>query len=116
MRRPASVLLALAAIVGFATASAEDAPLTPAQEKGKQVFQHWCVHCHSVMGWGTNRLAKRFEGDEAFLEKRTNLPDGVIRTAVRVGIGSMPPLRRTEVSDADLEALVAYLTRNNPKQ
>jgi hypothetical protein len=31
--------------------------------------------------------------------------------AVRVGIGSMPPLRKTEVSDSDLDAVIAYLTR-----
>ena len=35
-----------------------------------------------------------------------------LRTAVRKGVQSMPPFRLTEVSHADLDALVAYLNRN----
>jgi hypothetical protein len=31
---------------------------------------------------------------------------------VRHGVSVMPFLRKTEISDADLDALAAYLTRN----
>jgi hypothetical protein len=34
---------------------------------------------------------------------------------VRNGITIMPFFRKTEVSDSDLDALIAYLTRNNKK-
>lgn len=39
----------------------------------------------------------------------------LIRTFVRNGITIMPFFRKTDVSDTDLDALVAYLIRNNQK-
>ena len=35
---------------------------------------------------------------------------------VRKGVSIMPFFRKTEVTDADLDALAAYLARNNGKQ
>ena len=83
------------------------------EQRGKQVFDHICVYCHGPGVWGTNRLAKRYDKDHALLESRTDLSVQAIRTIVRVGVGSMPPMRRTEVSDADLDAVAAYLTRKS---
>ena len=80
------------------------------EQQGKRVFDHICVYCHGPGVWGTNRLAKRYDKDHALLESRTDLSVQAIRTIVRVGVGSMPPMRRTEVSDADLDAVAAYLT------
>jgi hypothetical protein len=37
-----------------------------------------------------------------------------IRLFVRQGVATMPFSRKTEVSDADLDALVAYLTQPKP--
>jgi len=51
----------------------------------------------------------------ALLEERTDMSPELIRTLVRNGITIMPFFRKTEVSDTDLDALVAYLTRNNKK-
>ena len=51
----------------------------------------------------------------ALLEERTDMSPELIRTFVRNGITIMPFFRKTEVSDTDLDALVAYLTRNNKK-
>ena len=39
----------------------------------------------------------------------------LVRTFVRNGITIMPFFRKTEVSDTDLDALVAYLARNSKK-
>ncbi len=39
----------------------------------------------------------------------------LIRTFVRNGITIMPFFCKTEVSDTDLDALVAYLARNSKK-
>ena len=86
-------------------------PLTPAQAKGKQAYDHICIYCHSPGVWGTNRLARRMDKEHAVLENRTDLTAAGIRAVVRTGIGSMPPLRRTELSDADVDAIAAYLTR-----
>jgi (+)-pinoresinol hydroxylase len=66
--------------------------------------------------WGTNRLARRIDKDHAVLENRTDLTAAGIRAVVRAGVGSMPPLRRTEISDADLDAIAAYLTRQRAAQ
>ena len=49
----------------------------------------------------------------ALLEKRTDLTPQLIKTYVRNGISVMPIFRKTEISDADLDAICAYLTRNN---
>jgi mono/diheme cytochrome c family protein len=36
------------------------------------------------------------------------------RSFVRTGVSVMPPFRKTEISDADLEALAAYLAPKSP--
>jgi cytochrome c5 len=95
------------------SASGHADELTPVQAQGKQVYSHWCIYCHAAGVWGTNRLARRMDKDHAVLETRTDLTAAGIRAVVRAGIGSMPPLRRTEVSDADLDAIAAYLTRQS---
>lgn len=60
---------------------------------------------------GTNRLQQRYQGAiPAALEERTDLKPDLIRTVVRTGLPIMPPLRKTEVTDADLDAVIAYLT------
>jgi (+)-pinoresinol hydroxylase len=87
--------------------------LADQEQQGKRVFDHICVYCHSPGVWGTNRLAKRHDKDHALLESRTDLSPQAIRASVRAGVGSMPPMRRTEVSDADLDAVAAYLTRKS---
>jgi len=108
MGPPAILTLALATGI----ANADDAALTSQQEQGKRAYDHICVYCHSPGVWGTNRLSKRMDKEHAVLENRTDLSAAVIQTVVRTGIGSMPPLRKSELSDADLAAVAAYLTRS----
>ena len=48
----------------------------------------------------------------AVLEERTDLVPEFVKVIVRQGVSFMPQLRKTEISDADLEALAAYLARN----
>lgn len=94
--------------------------------RGKMVFAQWCQGCHAPMGGpngvfgfppaGTNRLQQRYQGAvPAALEDRTDLQPELIRTAVRQGLPIMPPLRKTEVTDADLDAVIAYLTQKKSK-
>ena len=89
-----------------------------AVEKGKKVYTYWCATCHgSGRGFpGTAALAAKYRGTDrpALLEERTDLTPQSIRLYVRNGVSVMPMFRKTEVSDADLEAIVAYLTRNRP--
>lgn len=98
--------------------------LTPAQASGKVVFDKWCEPCHGrvaggVFGGlganalpGTSALGVKYKGDlPAVLEDRTDLAPVYIRTIVRNGLYGMPITRKTEVSEADLENIIAYLTR-----
>ncbi len=116
MRLLLSAAAVLALGVGVATAQQEvrTGPAAPELEHGKAVYAHWCAPCHAdSMGLaGTNSLATKYEGTDipAALEDRTDLSAPLIQYFVRNGVAWMPPFRRTEVSDADLAALSAYLT------
>lgn len=113
MSRFAGTLLIVALALAASVASADEPSLTPQQQQGKHLYNHICVYCHSPGVWGTNRLSKRMDKEHAVLENRTDLSAGAIQTIVRTGIGSMPPLRKSELSDADVAAIAAYLTRQN---
>lgn len=86
---------------------------------GKALFDRWCLGCHEALpgrGWdppaGTFVLQQRGVSP-ADLESRTDLSAQGIRALVRSGINIMPPTRKTELSDKQLDELVSYLTRNN---
>lgn len=51
----------------------------------------------------------------AKLEDRTDMSSELITTLVRQGRSGMPNFRYTEISPKDLEAIIAYLTKNNEK-
>jgi mono/diheme cytochrome c family protein len=83
----------------------------PLQE-GKQVFAKWCAPCHAANPRlaGTLALRTRYgESKPAALEDRTDLDPAVTEYFVRNGIAWMPPFRPTEIRDAQLAALSAYL-------
>jgi mono/diheme cytochrome c family protein len=102
------------------------AATTPAQaqssaqasaERGKEVFSYWCAPCHSPGPRfpGTQALEVLYKGAKpAALEQRTDLTPELTRAFVRSGVSVMPPFRKTEISDADLEALAAYLAPKSP--
>lgn len=86
--------------------------------RGKQVFDRWCAPCHSTShrAGGTSALAAKYGADvPAALEQRTDLEPEVIAYFVRHGVSVMPTFRKSEIPDADLAALSAYLTRDNSK-
>jgi len=95
------------------TAAVEDsgAPL----ERGAAVFNNWCSACHSrgpQNAPGTASLQNKYQGSvPAALEDRRDLTPEVVKVFVRNGVAMMAPFRKTEVSDADLEALASYLAR-----
>jgi mono/diheme cytochrome c family protein len=95
------------------TASAEDRG-TPL-ERGAAVFNNWCSACHSrgpQNAPGTASLQNKYQGSvPAALQDRRDLTPDLVKFFVRNGVAMMAPLRKTEVSDADLDALAAYLTQ-----
>jgi mono/diheme cytochrome c family protein len=83
-------------------------------QKGRDVFERWCMACHGggQDKPGTVALAAKYKGSlPARLEERTDLTPDVTKFFVRNGVSIMPPFRKTEISDADLDALAAYLAR-----
>ena len=55
-----------------------------------------------------------FDGFNFWLKKLNDFNGDYIRTVVRQGLNAMPSETRAEVTDAELDAIVRYLTRNNP--
>jgi mono/diheme cytochrome c family protein len=77
---------------------------------GKQLFDARCGACHYVGGGGTLMLAKRLGKEKSLLEERKDLLPLYVRTVARQGVGSMPWFTRTELPDADLNAIADYLS------
>jgi mono/diheme cytochrome c family protein len=103
------VLIVLALAAGPAAAQ------RPAPSAAPPVYDKWCTPCHgSGEGKpGTISAAALYKGSKpAVLAERTDLTPTGIRTVVRTGMFVMPRFRKTEVSDTELDAIVAYLTRN----
>jgi mono/diheme cytochrome c family protein len=101
--------LAFAAAAFGLSAGAEDAATI---EHGRQVFQLWCAPCHAPgpRHPGTQALEALYKGAKpGALEQRTDLVPTLTQTFVRSGVSVMPPFRKTEIGDADLAALAAYL-------
>ena len=117
MRVKSLSIILLASCAGiFSTAgNAQDQALV---EHGSQVYDKWCriwqgEPASPIDMVGTQKLQERYQGAvPAKLEDRTNLTPEFIETIVRNGLGLI--FRKIEVSDEDMEALQAYLTRNNP--
>lgn len=78
------------------------------------LFVEKCAMCHRRMGMGTVLLARRMDPALAQLEARSDLTVDYIKTVARQGMGNMPPVRRGELSDAQLERIAAYLAKAKP--
>jgi (+)-pinoresinol hydroxylase len=108
--RSAIIAAVFASCVGFVgVAAAQEGAAT---ERGKDVFDYWCAACHgSGPGKpGTSALQALYNGQKpALLEERVDLTPELTKSFVRAGVSIMPFFRKTEISDADLDALAAYL-------
>ena len=107
-------LVLLGALVWAGLALAE----TPPASRGEAVFRKVCAPCHgagpgndgSPMLPGTAKLQAKYQGAvPAALEKRRDLSADALRVFVRNGVGAMPRFRKTEISDADIDAMAAWL-------
>jgi mono/diheme cytochrome c family protein len=91
--------------------------------QGKQVYDYWCLPCHGagvgLPGFGELpgtqqlRIKYRDSGISPLLTERTDLVPEFVKVIVRQGVSFMPQFRKTEISDTELDALAAYLARNN---
>ena len=106
MKRSAGGLFMLVAFAALTV------PATGAELTGKEVFDHYCSYCHgSKDGPGTMQLARTRGKDQALLAERTNLTPAYVEYVVRHGIRSMPPFAPSDLTEAKLKALVAFLAK-----
>lgn len=80
--------------------------------RGRVVYEQWCESCHGTGHGksGTIALQAKYQGSiPALLVERTDLVPELTTSFVRSGIFAMPFFRKTEISDADLRALAAFL-------
>lgn len=98
------LLMSLLLPIGSA-ASAQSQP-----DRGREVYHKWCTPCHGTgLGKPGTSAAAAHGSNPAVLEQRTDLTTKTIETAVRNGRNFMPRFRKTEISNADLAAITAYL-------
>ena len=112
--------LSRTAVVLVAFAGAAMAQQTAVQ-RGEAKFQHTCAPCHGAgvgddghaMLPGTDALRIKYKGANppvpALLEERTDLTAPVLKVFVRHGSFSMPPFRPTELTDAEIADIAAYI-------
>jgi len=106
MKHIALVSLAVSALANLAM------PATGAEMTGKEVFEHYCTYCHgSGEGPGTMQLKRTRGADKAMLTERHDLAPDYIEYIVRHGLRSMPPFVPSDLTEAELRALVAFLTK-----
>jgi mono/diheme cytochrome c family protein len=101
--------------VAFAGAGDTDASTI---DSGKAVFQRVCAPCHGAgpgldgakMLPGAAAIAARYKGTvPPLLEQRGDLTADYLKYFVRHGSGAMPMFRKTEITDAEIDAVAAYL-------
>ena len=109
MKTLSKIVILWSVLPGVGTAQSADA------NAGKAVFNQWCAPCHGEGRYmaGTNGLRAKYKDEKpAVLEQRTDLTPQVVKAFVRAGVGIMAPFRKTEITDSELDALAAYVTRN----
>jgi len=117
---------AIAGLLVGTVASAQPPERSAQLAQGKQVYDYWCLPCHGpglgLPGFGalpgTQQLQIKYRDTNIspLLEERSDLVPEFVKVIVRQGVSFMPQFRKTEISDAELDALAAYLARNNAQR
>jgi len=100
--------IAIQPVVGQ-NASAQTAEM--ARSAAPPIYAKWCGDCHTtVTGPGSVALQRKYQGRlPAVLDQRSDLSPEYVKLVVRRGISFMPSFRKTEISDAELALVAAYL-------
>jgi mono/diheme cytochrome c family protein len=118
MRTPQSLCVAALAAVLLVVTVAVNAADPAAIQRGKTKFELTCAPCHGAGPGndgrpalpGTAALQLKYKGAlPALLEARTDLTFDVLKVYLRHGSWSMPPFRKTELTDAEIQDIAAYL-------
>lgn len=106
-------------ILGSVSGSARADSLAPRYAPGRAVYEKWCAACHDpgIIHPGTHALMTKYPSGRrasGLITTWTDLPATYVAFMVRHGMSVMPPFRKTEITNAELAALAAYLARNTP--
>ncbi len=115
----AALLVAATAACGIAATQGSHASAQQLAKgdpvNGRQVYAYWCAACHGRGPGhpGTQSLEVKYRGQlvPPALEDRSDLSLTLTTQFVRHGVALMPPFRKTEISEAQLRDLAAYLTK-----
>ena len=88
--------------------------------RGQEKYDYWCATCHAGDPReggrylpGTASLNAKYKGERpGALADRIDLLPPYIKLVIRRGMEGMPFFRKTEISDAEMKAIAAYLSRN----
>lgn len=83
---------------------------------GKALFTNRCGACHLPFGMGTNLLTKQRVAlgeppEKGLLMNRTDLTADYVKSVVRMGKMAMPRQTRVDITDAELDAVAAFLAK-----
>jgi mono/diheme cytochrome c family protein len=116
-RHVASIVMGGLAAVAVMAPSLSLADTGVEHVQGKAVYTKWCAPCHApgIIHPGTHALETKYQGVKSgvILEWK-DLPASYVEYMVRHGMSVMPQFRKTEITDSELKALAAYLSRNTP--
>lgn len=110
-------IIGLSAMVLAVAVPAMADEVTPELAAGREVYLNWCAPCHApgITHPGTHALMTKYQGVKSgVLLEWKDLSASTVKYTVRHGISVMPHFRKTEISDAELDALARYLSRNTP--
>lgn len=109
----AAIRVLMLPLAGLAALPAGAQQATAPSPQGRAVFEKWCAPCHAAGPFhaGTVALEKKYQGAavSAVLEERKDLTAAFVEYIIRNGVNAMPPFRRTEISDAEMHAVAAWL-------
>lgn len=82
-------------------------------QDGQAIFRKNCSACHApgMNNPGTQQLTKTRGEANGVLEERDNLVPVYVKTIVRNGLNAMPTFKPSQITDKELDALAAYLTK-----
>lgn len=105
---------ALGAAALFAAVAAAYASELPKADRpdGAILYQRYCAGCHDAgPAHPGTMLLKQLGREHAPLVGRPDLDPAYVRAVVRNGLIEMPPFRPTELTEAQLDAVIAHINR-----
>ena len=81
----------------------------PNVQTPQRSYEDACAVCHDNGGFGVRVLADRLGPEKSLIHKSNDLDPDTIRAVVRGGMGAMPAMSKLEVSDAELDEIIAHL-------